>query len=395
MPSFFTPSNIASSGWNVTGTDVLLITSTNRVLAGLATSDIASSKFVVKDRLSVTSGTTIASYLELYNDGSSAYISVLCSNSGTNNKPLSINVGGAERIHILSTGFIGIGTASPSVLLHESLGTDGYAFYTTRSTGATFGIYASTTLSKAGSQSNHPFALVTNDTWGLYIDTSQRVGIGYTTTPTLVTKFTVNSTASVVTSLMIGAATVATGGYVLDINGNTVIRSGYEIDFLATSRNTVTIRNAAGRFVLDSGQGNIELSPLGKDTFGFYISYNSDSSSSVYINGTGSIVTPTTQSILFIGGGLSVNTYLTVDAYGNLTTVASGTFSGVLICGSSGDASAILTCTSTTLGFLPPRMTTTQRDAITTPTKGLIVFNTTTNKLNVRGNSAWEAITSA
>ena len=43
---------------------------------------------------------------------------------------------------------------------------------------------------------------------------------------------------------------------------------------------------------------------------------------------------------------------------------------------------AALDVTSTTQGFLPPRMTTTQRDAISSPAVGLVIFNTTTNCLN-------------
>ena len=50
---------------------------------------------------------------------------------------------------------------------------------------------------------------------------------------------------------------------------------------------------------------------------------------------------------------------------------------------------------STTQGFLPPRMTGTERDAISTPATGLMVYNTTTNKLNVYTGAGWEAITSA
>lgn len=42
--------------------------------------------------------------------------------------------------------------------------------------------------------------------------------------------------------------------------------------------------------------------------------------------------------------------------------------------------SAILTLTSTTKGFLPPRMTTDERDAISSPALGLMIYNTTTNK---------------
>jgi hypothetical protein len=53
------------------------------------------------------------------------------------------------------------------------------------------------------------------------------------------------------------------------------------------------------------------------------------------------------------------------------------------------DSKAALDVTSTTKGFLPPRMTTAQRDAITSPTAGLVLYNSTTNKLQVRTNTAW------
>ena len=53
------------------------------------------------------------------------------------------------------------------------------------------------------------------------------------------------------------------------------------------------------------------------------------------------------------------------------------------------DASAILTVTSTTQGILFPRMTTTQRNAIATPADGLVIYNTTDNKLQVRADGAW------
>jgi len=61
--------------------------------------------------------------------------------------------------------------------------------------------------------------------------------------------------------------------------------------------------------------------------------------------------------------------------------------------GSTPSTKAILDLTSTTKGFLPPRMTTTERNAITSPPAGLTIYNTTTNKLNVY-TTAWEAGTS-
>jgi hypothetical protein len=61
-----------------------------------------------------------------------------------------------------------------------------------------------------------------------------------------------------------------------------------------------------------------------------------------------------------------------------------GYFSGNIAAGTtSPNASAIVDLTSTTRGFLPPRMTTTQRDAISSPAAGLVIYNTTTSKLQV------------
>lgn len=63
--------------------------------------------------------------------------------------------------------------------------------------------------------------------------------------------------------------------------------------------------------------------------------------------------------------------------------------------GTVGNASSMLDVQSTTKGILIPRMTTTQRDAISTPATMLIIANTTTNKLNFYNGSAWEVVTSA
>lgn len=53
------------------------------------------------------------------------------------------------------------------------------------------------------------------------------------------------------------------------------------------------------------------------------------------------------------------------------------------------DAAALLQADSTTQGFLPPRMTTTQRTAISSPPEGLVVYNTTTHKLSYYNGTAW------
>jgi hypothetical protein len=53
------------------------------------------------------------------------------------------------------------------------------------------------------------------------------------------------------------------------------------------------------------------------------------------------------------------------------------------------NTSAALQADSTTRGFLPPRMTTTEKNAIATPAAGLVVYDTTTNKLCCYNGSTW------
>jgi hypothetical protein len=63
------------------------------------------------------------------------------------------------------------------------------------------------------------------------------------------------------------------------------------------------------------------------------------------------------------------------------------------------DASSALDITSTTKGLLIPRMTKTERDAISSAAKGLIVFNTTLNTLQINEGDAttanWVILSSA
>lgn len=56
------------------------------------------------------------------------------------------------------------------------------------------------------------------------------------------------------------------------------------------------------------------------------------------------------------------------------------------------NANAILDVFSTTKAFMPPRMTTTQRDAIPSPTAGMVIYNSTTNVLNFYNGATWGAV---
>jgi hypothetical protein len=83
--------------------------------------------------------------------------------------------------------------------------------------------------------------------------------------------------------------------------------------------------------------------------------------------------------------GLGSNT----TVLGNTSTTFGRWFGNLLVGTSTNAASSILTMESTTQGFLPPRMTSTQRDAIASPAAGLVIYNTTTNLLNVYNGTMW------
>lgn len=74
----------------------------------------------------------------------------------------------------------------------------------------------------------------------------------------------------------------------------------------------------------------------------------------------------------------------------SLTTPNIGAANGTsLVLGGTIDTNAIADFQSTTKGILPPRMTTTQRDAISSPAAGLTIYNTTTNTLNTYNGTTW------
>jgi hypothetical protein len=98
-------------------------------------------------------------------------------------------------------------------------------------------------------------------------------------------------------------------------------------------------------------------------------------------------------------GSVRASTFAQVG--GDFTTIISGTnfsiYSGGGTIVYNGNSQFInnlstngqLSMNSTTQGFLPPRMTTTQKNAIATPAAGLVVYDNTTNKLCCYNGSTW------
>lgn len=76
-----------------------------------------------------------------------------------------------------------------------------------------------------------------------------------------------------------------------------------------------------------------------------------------------------------------------------LTALSVNSNGSVAIGSITANSSSILDITSTTKGVLLSRMTTTQINAISSPANGLMVYNTTLNKLCVYENGTWKQVT--
>jgi hypothetical protein len=166
----------------------------------------------------------------------------------------------------------------------------------------------------------------------------------------------------------IGVNTTTDAGYQLDVNGS--------IRAIGLIRSQATVGNTNGYFQLEHPGSqtwklglftdNASTFSIGNDNGGVFASR--------YLNITNvgdiGIATTSPSYKLDINGTLrSVNGANFATTSGN---VGIGTASPV--------ASAKLDITSTTQGFLPPRMTATQRAAITSPAVGLVVYQSDGNE---------------
>jgi hypothetical protein len=165
--------------------------------------------------------------------------------------------------------------------------------------------------------------------------------------------------------------TTTDAGYQLDVNGGTRV----------TGRITVTGNDTLGLSITRAGTSAISSEIYNGGGDNGWLLWGVESSA-------GGVIFPGTIAYASVVGSFrsvplqfaTNNTVrMTIDDGGS---VGIGTASPV--------ASAILQVDSTTKGMLPPRMTTTQRDAITSPATGLIVYDTTVNKLSVYNGTTWK-----
>jgi len=152
---------------------------------------------------------------------------------------------------------------------------------------------------------------------------------------------------------------------------------------------------AANRLAFQSnvtnGNTNVYFIPNGSATTAGVTCFNSSSISNSSYGGIS--ITSTVMS--FNSGQLGTGSFLPITFNTNLSEQMRIDSSGNVGIGtSSPNASAILDAQSTTKGVRFPNMTTTQKNAVSSPAAGLVVFDTTLAKLCVYSGSAWQTITS-
>jgi hypothetical protein len=214
-------------------------------------------------------------------------------------------------------------------------------------------------------------------------------------------------------------ATLVSGTNIKTINGSSLLGSGditisgsniYTADGTLTGARTLTLGGVA---LTISGTTSSRFQANGNVGIGT----TTDAGYKLDVNGTARVsgtinVTQTSGNVFRLTNGTYFHSTAggvqTIDYYNGFVFQNAGqvniksSFGGNIrflresIFGTDGanNASAQVQIDSTTKGFLPPRMTTTQKNAIASPTAGLIVYDTTLNKLCVY-TTAWETITSA
>lgn len=198
-----------------------------------------------------------------------------------------------------------------------------------------------------------------------------------------------NSSLSTVSSS--GAATLnslgvtgnATVGGTLGVTGNSSFTTFSSSGLGSPSSLAVTNGATVGGTLGVSGSSSLStLNTSGLATLNSASITNTGTLGTLSVLNTGTLNTLITTQSATIGTTLDVGT--TTALVGSTKIGGTG----------SAAASSLLDVVSTTKGFLPPRMTTTQRDAISSPADGLTIFNTTLHAPNYYDSNAttWKSL---
>ena len=182
-------------------------------------------------------------------------------------------------------------------------------------------------------------------------------GIEFLSSATTIASQTIRMTLFATGNLGINTTTDA--GFRLDVNGTARVKTDLKIE---TATGGLTIEGDAGGF--PTLKINTLRSGTTRRNWMFATEQFAAGDFILYRSSTGGGVANTPVYSIFNNGNIGINT---------TTDVASSKF----------------TIDSTTQGFLPPRMTTTQKNAIASPAAGLMVYDTTLNVISFYNGTMW------
>lgn len=398
---------------SITGENALYWDATNDRL-GIGTNSIinADAKFDavsstnIRPRIRSTSAS--AAYLYLQNsstgtgDGDGLTVGVVGTGAAIiNNReatPLTIYTSDLERIFIASGGNVGIGTTNPTgfqsliLNLYGSTGTELHLTSagsgTSSSDGFTLELRDSDGQAHLNLRENNAIAIATNDIARGYISASGEWILNGSLTDAGDYKLQVSGNAYVTGTTVLAATSgnVSIGStsssFKLDVTGD--LRSSLGAQFATTSGEVLIGINDQGDYKFQT-TGSVYL-------FGGTATALTSSAGLHYIakagnnaNFSGFNFQGVATSDMFFGRTASSDDLvISTSNTGSPTERIRFAQNGIVsINDATPEASAQLDVFSTTRGFLPPRMTSTQRDAISSPAAGLVIYNTTTSKLQV------------
>jgi len=260
------------------------------------------------------------------------------------------------------------------------------------------------------------FAAGASSTAQMTLTAAGRLLLGTTTESTFM--LDVNGTARVSGATTISAATTGTSGYSLSISDtNSSIGANILLQF--GGNGTIFRAAALGARIISTGGSNFLglVNSSGNVNIGADENATSPNKLNIHVNSS----SVDGQGISLIDTGGSGNVGAGINYFGGSTTlmasirtrIQSGYLNSVLafstnnasnvlterfritetgnvLVGSTTNVpSAILAADSTTKGFLPPRMTTTQKNAISSPAAGLQVYDTTLNQMSYYNGTTW------
>jgi CRISPR/Cas system-associated exonuclease Cas4 (RecB family) len=322
------------------------------------------------DAMSLDASTSItadnAEVLSIVNTGSGNSFLVEDAAS-TDSTPFVIN----------ASGDVGIGSATPAVKL-DVVGA------ITASSLVTGTGFAPTANTATGNRLYLPAA----DTLGLAIAGAGEVQL----TGSALSPVTSDGNALGTASLMWSDLFLASGAVINFNNG----------DVTAThAANGLAFAGASSGYTFDGYVGigtaasSSELS-VGNETAGNVWVYGNDGEAGISVNWQEAARVVLMENGGVGGGAIALaggtgEAFITVSTSGGLALNPGGE-GGVGIGTSSVAASALLDMVSTAQGFLPPRMTEAQRDGISNPATGLVIYNTDDNTLDFYDGDSWEAV---